>query len=94
MGIQCGNMPCFLRKRNQGKNLRRVNAGYVSLMPVGADSVLMQSGFWGLVFSKRLPLQAGVIWLQQRLWGLADKENGDTPSGLGNVRKAVKPSED
>lgn len=63
-------------------------------MPVGADSVLLQSAFWGLVFSKRLPLQAGVIWLQQRLPGLADKENGDIPSGLGNVRKAIKPSED
>lgn len=62
-------------------------------MPVGADSVLLQSGFWGLVSSKRLPLQAGVIWLQQRLPGLADEENGDIPSGLGNVRKAIKPSE-
>jgi hypothetical protein len=63
-------------------------------MPVGADSVLLQSGFWGLVFSKSLPLQAGVMWLQQRRLGFADKENGDIPSGLGNVRKAIKPSED
>lgn len=62
-------------------------------MPVGADSVLLQSGFWGLVFSKRLPLQAGVIWLQQRLPGLADEENGGIPRGLGNAGKAIKPSE-
>lgn len=82
------------KERNQGKNLRRVKAGHVSPMPVGADSVLLQSGFWGLVFSKSLPLQAGVMWLQQRRLGFADKENGDIPSGLGNVRKAIKPSED
>lgn len=46
------------------------------------------------VFSEKLPLQAGVIWLQQRLPGLTDRENGDAPSGLGNVRKAIKSSED
>lgn len=46
------------------------------------------------VFSETLPLQAGVIWLQQRLPGLTDRENGDAPSGLGNVRKAIKSSED
>lgn len=55
-----------------------------------ADSVLLQSGSWGLGFSERLPLQAGIIWLQQRLPGLLDRENGDASSGSGQWKKGYK----
>lgn len=47
-----------------------------------ADTALPPSGSWG-VFSERLPLQAGVMRLQQRPLGLADEENDDASSGSG-----------
>lgn len=57
---------------------------------MGTDSALLQSASWGLVFSEQLPLRAEIIWLQQRPLGLADKENGDAPSGSGQSEKGYK----
>lgn len=56
MGTYCGkvsNLNTLLKKETKVKTCEGLMMGIVSLTPVGADSVLLQSGSWGPCLLRR-----------------------------------------